>query len=96
MTRDLGQSERNAIITKVITTVEKKHFDPHFDAKRWRAAVEDRRTAILNAGNTRDFESTLNDLVRSFGTSDSGFFHESTRKKVPKGLAARFQYCPTS
>jgi C-terminal processing protease CtpA/Prc len=77
----------------VITTVEKKHFDPHFDAKRWRAAVEDRRTAILNAGSTRDFERTLNNLVRSFGTSDSGFFHESTRKKVPKGLAARFQYC---
>ena len=93
MTRDLGQSERNAIITKVIPTVEKKHFDPHFDAKRWRAAVEDRRAAILNAGSTGDFENALNDLVRSFGTSDSGFFHESTRKKVPKGLAARFQYC---
>ena len=26
-------------------------------------------------------------------TPDAGFFHESTRKKVPKGLAARFQYC---
>ena len=22
-----------------------------------------------------------------------GFFHESSRKKAPKGLAARFQYC---
>jgi carboxyl-terminal processing protease len=32
-------------------------------------------------------------LVRSFGTPDAGFFHERSRKKVPKGLAARFQYC---
>jgi len=93
LTRDLSRSERNAIVTKVITTVEKKHFDPHFDSKRWRAAVEDLRAAILDAGTTADFENALSDLVRSFGTPDFGFFHESTRKKVPKGLAARFQYC---
>jgi hypothetical protein len=93
LTRTLGKSERNAIITKVITTVENKHFDPHFDAKRWRTAVEDRRAAILEASSVADFENGISDLVRSFGTPDSSFFHESTRKKVPKGLAARFQYC---
>jgi C-terminal processing protease CtpA/Prc len=93
LTKDLGKSERDTIISKVISTVEKKHFDPHFDAKRWQAAVEDRRAAILNADSTAEFENAINDLVRSFGTADSGFFHESTRKKVPKGLAARFQYC---
>ncbi len=31
--------------------------------------------------------------MRSFGTPDAGFFHERNRKRVPKGLAARFQYC---
>ena len=84
--------ERAEIITRVVATVEKKHFDPHFEKERWRAAVEERRSAILSAANV-EFEAELNNLVRAFGTSDSGLFHESSRKKVPKGLAARFQYC---
>jgi C-terminal processing protease CtpA/Prc len=93
MTRNLEQTERESIISMVIETVEKRHFDPHFDSDRWRAAVEEQRSALLGASTTAEFENGLSDLVRSFGTADSGFFHESTRKKVPKGLAARFQYC---
>src|SRR3954464_6194140 len=70
-----------------------KHYDPHFAKDPWTALVEERRADIIAAGPT-DFESFLAGLVRSVGTPDSGFFHESARKKVPKGLAARFQYCP--
>ena len=90
---DLGRAERNAIVDKTIATVEKKHFDPHFQKDRWRAMVAGKRPAILEAVGIPEFESALNNLVRSVGTPDSGFFHESGRKKVPKGLAARFQYC---
>ena len=90
---DLGRTERDAIITKVIATVERKHFDPHFDKERWRAAAEDRRPAMLESASTGEFETALSGLVRSFGTPDAGFFHESSRKRVPKGIAARFQYC---
>jgi hypothetical protein len=93
---ELGRTERDAIITSVIATVEKKHYDPHFDRDRWRATAEERRSAILKSEAIADFEAALSHLVRSFGTPDSGFFHESTRKKVPKGLAARFQYCQPS
>ncbi len=57
------------------------------------AAVEQQRSRIVDAADTSDFETALSDLVRSFGTPDAGFFHERSRKKVPKGLAARFQYC---
>ena len=93
MTRNLERTERDSIISKVTETVEKRHFDPHFDSDRWRAAVEEQRSALLAASATAEFENGLSNLVRSFGTADSGFFHESSRKKVPKGLAARFQYC---
>ena len=93
MIPDLGRAERDAIITKVIGTVEKKHFDPKFEKDHWRAAVEARRSEILEAPSAAEFETALDDLVRSVGTPDSGFFHESHRKKVPKGIAARFQYC---
>ena len=93
MTNNLGKAEREAIVSKVMTTVEMKHYDPHFAKDRWRTLVEERRAEIVASGNSADFESSIADLVRSVGTPDSGFFHESTRKKVPKGLAARFQYC---
>src|SRR5690242_568754 len=93
MTRNLERTERDSIITKVINTVAKRHFDPHFHSDRWRAAVEEQRSALLAASATAEFEDGLSNLVRSFGTADAGFFHERSRKKVPKGLAARFQYC---
>jgi hypothetical protein len=85
---DLNKSDRNAILTKVIATVEMKHFDPHFDKDRWRTAVEERRPAILEAGGTTEFETALSDLVRLFGPPDSGFFHESSREKVPNDMFA--------
>ena len=91
--RDLSISDRDAIVSKVIATVEIKHYDPRFDKERWRETVKARRSAILKAPSSADFELELTNLVRSFGTEDSGFFHESSRKKLPKGLAARFQYC---
>lgn len=92
MKHDIDRPTRTNIIDGVITTVEKKHYDPKFDRERWRTAVEKQRAA-LTATKIQDFESALNELVREFGTADSGFFHESSRKKVPKGIAARFQYC---
>ena len=90
---DLTRTDRDAIVSKVIETVQTKHFDPHFEKERWNAAVEQQRSRIVDAADTSDFETALSDLVRSFGTPDAGFFHERSRKKVPKGLAARFQYC---
>ncbi len=92
VTEELDKSARTAIIDKVVTTVEKKHYDPKFDCARWRSTIEAQRPALLEE-NTGEFEGAVNGLVRAFGTPDSGFFHESRRKKVPKGIAARFQYC---
>ena len=90
---DLARTDRDAIVSRVIETVQTKHFDPQFDKERWKSTVEQQRSRIVDAAGTSDFETALSDLVRSFGTPDTGFFHERGRKKVPKGLAARFQYC---
>ena len=90
---NLGKAERETILSKVSRTVETKHFDPQFDRERWRSVVGKRQGAIVDAATAADFEAGLRDLVRGVGPPDSGFFHESSRKKVPKGVAARFQYC---
>ena len=77
----MGKAEREAIVSKVMTTVEMKHYGPHFAKDRWRALVEERRADII-AADPAGFESSLADLVRSVGTPDSGFFHETTRKSL--------------
>ena len=92
MTQEIDSTARARLIDTVITTVEKKHYDPKFDRERWRSAVEGQRAALIE-GNIGEFEGALDSLVRAFGTPDSGFFHERSRKKVPKGIAARYQYC---
>ncbi len=89
----ISMPDRDAIVSKVIETVESKHFDPRFDKGRWRSTVGTERARIVDGVSVSAFAQTLDELVRSFGTPDAGFFHESSRKKVPKGLAARFQYC---
>lgn len=89
----LSTTQRGQIIENVIRTVEAKHFDPRFERERWRAAIQQERPRMLSESSSEDFESALDRLVRSFGVADAGFFHESKRKKVPKGVAARFQYC---
>src|ERR1700694_5176248 len=90
---DLSKTDRDAVVSSVVKTVETKHFDPKFDKEGWRGAIARQRARFVEAASERDFETALSDLVRSFGTPDAGFFHERNRKKIPKGLAARFQYC---
>jgi C-terminal processing protease CtpA/Prc len=90
---NIAKPDRESIVSKVIETVETKHFDPQFERERWRSAVREERTRIVDGASLSAFEHSLNELVRSFGTPEAGFFHENSRKKVPKGLAARFQYC---
>lgn len=92
MTR-IGKAERGEILKNLTATVEKRFYDPKFDTAAWRAKVEQQGRPAVEAQNLDDFASALDRLVRSVGTPDSGFFHESTRKKVPKGISARFQYC---
>ena len=89
----LPQNIHLEILKRVVQVVEGKHFDPHFDKPRWRGEVEQRRPSILGATTSAEFEEALSDVVRGFGTHDSAFFHERSRRRVPKGLAARFQYC---
>ncbi len=91
--QQLEKSDRAAVLGTTATTVETKHFDPNFDGNRWRALVDKESEAILNAASMEDFDASLSGLIRAVGPPESGLVHESQRKKIPKGLAARFQYC---
>src|SRR5215469_16429006 len=90
---NLSRTDREAVISSVVQTVERKHFDPQFDKERWRSAIDRQRSGLIETLDENQFSALMNDLVRSFGTADAGFFHENTRKKMPKRLTARLQYC---
>src|SRR4051812_43035532 len=92
MMTHIGKPERKEILNKVAATVENRFYDPKFDSVAWRAKVEQQGTPAVDGQSVDEFVLALDRLVRSVGTPDSGFFHESTRKKVPKGISARFQY----
>ena len=86
MMTEIGKPERKEILNKLAATVEKRFYDPKFDSAAWRAKVEQQGTPAVDAQSVDEFVSALDRLVRSVGTPDSGLFHESTRKKVPKGI----------
>src|ERR1039458_8712373 len=48
---------RDAIVSKVIETVQTKHFDPHFEKERWKSAVEQQRSRIVDSADTSDRKS---------------------------------------
>src|SRR5688572_539071 len=52
MMTNVAKSDRDSIVSKVIETVETKHFDPQFDKERWRSTVAPERTRLLE-GTTR-------------------------------------------
>ncbi|MBY0502675.1 MAG: hypothetical protein K2X03_02115 [Bryobacteraceae bacterium] len=89
----LSGAQRDQIVSAVLATVEAKHFNHLFEKERWRAAIQRERARLLSESAVSDFEGILDGLVRSFGVPDAGFFHERARKKIPRGVAARFQYC---
>ena len=81
------------MLSATADTVERKHFDPKFDKGAWRKLLDRESDSVLGSPTNQEFQSALSRLVQSVGPPEAGLLHESERRKVPKGIAARFQYC---
>ncbi len=90
---ELSIQDRAEVFDRTVKVVESKHFNPEFDKRGWRQITADRRDALLQAESQAEFEDGLSVLIRNVGPPDCGLIQESERRKVPKGIAARFQYC---
>lgn len=64
----------------------KNYFDPAFNGSGWPERAKKDRDRILAVSDPEAFELEMHDLVRSLGTSHTGFFHQSVRR-VPARLA---------
>lgn len=84
--RKLSSAQRAEIFDKTVAKVAKDYFDPKFNGVDWPKLARERRDDILSLSDSEAFELAMHDLVRSLGTSHTGFFHQSVRR-VPARLA---------
>jgi len=82
----LTYEQRASIYDKTVEKVTKHYFDPNYNGTNWPARAKEKREQILAKEDPEMFESAMHDLVRSLGTSHTGFFHQSVRR-VPARLA---------
>lgn len=82
----LSLTQRTEIFQRTVTTVRKNYFDPNFNGVDWPRLAGERRNEIVTIEDAEPFELAMHELVRSLGTSHTGFFHESVRR-VPARLA---------
>jgi C-terminal processing protease CtpA/Prc len=82
----LSFARRAEIFDKTVAKVTKDYFDPKFNGVDWPKLARERRDSILSLSDPEAFELAMHDLVRSLGTSHTGFFHQSVRR-VPARLA---------
>ncbi|HUI71835.1 MAG TPA: S41 family peptidase [Spirochaetia bacterium] len=86
--------DREALLTKVSSLVEKKHFNPGLKGANWPQLVAARKVQILEAETIEKLESEIQELLAELKTSHTGIFHRSLRK-IPARFAinATFQRC---
>jgi C-terminal processing protease CtpA/Prc len=89
----LHLNERKQIVQKVHTVVANKTCHPGFNQTAWQNGLKDRLLSAQAIEDPSQFESHVDGTVRELNLADSGFVHKSHRKTIPKGVAARFQYC---
>ena len=83
---NLTTAQRAEIFDKTVAKVTKDYFDPKFNGVDWPKLARERRDGVLSLTDPEAFELAMHDMVRSLGTSHTGFFHQSVRR-VPARLA---------
>src|SRR6266567_9132898 len=73
----LSEQQRASIFDKTAEKVTKQYFDPRYNGTDWPQRAKERRDQIVATEDPEQFELTMHDLVRSLGTSHTGFFHQS-------------------
>jgi carboxyl-terminal processing protease len=90
----LNESERRAVLRKVLETVDKKFMGPEPDTK---ALCEKHEREIANSATAEDFEQAMNRMLKDLGASHTGFFHESAPRAAGRiAIAATFTKAETS
>jgi carboxyl-terminal processing protease len=71
-----NQEIREKVFDNVVSTVERKLYDPGLNGIEWRAVAAAQRSTIISAQTRDDFEARMNELIRELHVSHAGFFSE--------------------
>jgi carboxyl-terminal processing protease len=83
---ELTTKQRVEIFDETVRKVVKHYFDSGYNGTNWPARAAQERERIIAIREPETFELAMHELVRSLGTSHTGFFHQSVRR-VPARLA---------
>ncbi|MGH9162200.1 MAG: S41 family peptidase [Vicinamibacteraceae bacterium] len=91
---DVNDAQRRAVFEKVLQTVDKQFMGPAPDTRKLR---EEHEADILRSDGADRFEEAMSRMLRSLGTSHTGFFHESRPRSAGRvALAATFTKTDTA
>jgi len=89
---DLTRTDRDAIVSRSLRSYRRSIMILSLIRTMENPRSSRNEVALSDAAATSDFETALSGWC-ALSEHLMRFFHERSRKKVPKGLAARFQYC---
>lgn len=93
----LNESQRRAVVAKVVKTVDAKFVDPNQKAVDVSKLRSEHEPEIVNSTSGEDFERAMNSMLQKLGASHTGFFHESKPRAAGRiAIAATFTKADTS
>jgi C-terminal processing protease CtpA/Prc len=71
-----NQEIREKVFDNVVSTVERKLYDPGLNGVDWQRIAGGQRSAIISSETPGQFEARMNELIRELHVSHAGFFSE--------------------
>jgi len=71
-----NQELREKVFDNVVSTVERKLYDPGLNGVDWRRVAAGQRNAVISSQTPEEFETGMNELIRELHVSHAGFFSE--------------------
>src|SRR5215472_5388496 len=81
-----NQEIRQKILENVVSTAERKLYDPGLNGVEWHGIAAAQQSSIVSAQTREEFETRMNNLIRELRVSHAGFFSEK-RPLAPANMA---------
>src|SRR5664279_3015492 len=92
-TARLTPQQREALLQSVHSLVASKTLHPRFNAQAWNNGLKARLLEGRHLDDPLEFRRYVDGFIKDLHLSDAAFIHGRERPSIPKGLAARYQYC---
>jgi carboxyl-terminal processing protease len=92
----LTYSERQNLVAKISSLVEKKYYDPTFGGKDWKQIVAKHKDAVLRTESSEAFEAAVTDMLHDLNSSGTGILGPATKITPRNAINASFRRIETN